>query len=200
MNKENFKLFPTLVTKYDDFLTQKESKIIFDFLIKVESDNQILAEKPELFKGDASSTHKTHGKIIDILPNLGIKNKLEECLREYESDFGLHKLKITNSWFNIQSKNSVLIPHMHPSSILSGVLYINVNENSSKIYFDNPNKLINYFSSSNKTEFGYEYYYFKPEVGTLLLFPSWLSHGNIHEMNQTDNRIAISFNTDFVID
>lgn len=189
MIKNNFKLFPTLVTKYDEFLSKEESNIIFKFLKNVD------AEKHNLILGNASSTHKMYDDILDYVPIKGIKDKLKICIQEYENDFGLEELEISNSWFNIQNEGSVLMPHVHPESMVSGALYVNADDSSSKLYFENPNKFINYFKSSNNTEFSYEYYFFKPEIGTLILFPSWLTHGNIHEVNQTKFRSVISFNT-----
>ena len=36
--------------------------------------------------------------------------------------------------------------------------------------------------------------YIKPEVGTLIMFPSWLRHGKNDEESEMDNRIVVSFN------
>jgi uncharacterized protein (TIGR02466 family) len=87
---------------------------------------------------------------------------------------------------------------MHANSILSGSLYINVDNESSKLYFDNPNQFIKYFEYNYQelTDYNFEYFYITPKVGDLVIFPSWLTHGSNGEQNNTENRTVISFNTD----
>ena len=36
---------------------------------------------------------------------------------------------------------------------------------------------------------------FKPEVGMMIVFPSWLKHGSMYNENNSLNRIVISMNT-----
>jgi len=84
--------------------------------------------------------------------------------------------RISNIWLNKQTKNSKLHPHRHIDCNLSGVLYIKLDKNSSGITF----------------------YYLKthtifPELGSLLLFPSWLTHSGSGN-NLSEERIVLSFN------
>ena len=56
------------------------------------------------------------------------------------------------------------------------------------------NVVIKDTSIGTYTDYSYEYYYFKPQMGTLLLFPSWLKHGSNQVINKSNERILISFN------
>jgi hypothetical protein len=85
---------------------------------------------------------------------------------------------ISHVWLNIQPKNSVLTPHthLHKNCVMSGSLYLKVDDGSSAIKFSHVEK-----------------YIVKPELGMLLIFPSWLVHGG-HGDNLSDERIVLSFN------
>ncbi|NDB82510.1 MAG: hypothetical protein EB127_07190 [Alphaproteobacteria bacterium] len=50
--------------------------------------------------------------------------------------------EIDNVWINVNYKNNSNRSHVHPNSILSGVFYINVPENSGSIFFENPSKTL----------------------------------------------------------
>ncbi len=47
----------------------------------------------------------------------------------------------------------------------------------------------------NFNENNYGYISFKPEIGDLILFPGWLMHGSHNDINLSEERIALSFNT-----
>lgn len=108
---------------------------------------------------------------------------------------GSTKLILQDAWINISEKSSYNRPHVHPNSALSGVFYINTDEASGKIVFNNAH-------SSAARHYGDPFYYsdlfynhitYTPKNGMLLVFPSWVEHEV--EQNQSDiKRISISFN------
>jgi uncharacterized protein (TIGR02466 family) len=75
------------------------------------------------------------------------------------------------------------------------VLYLKVDENSSKIYFYNPNPYNILLKKKEHNLNNYEYVFFQPKTGDLILFPSWLQHGSHSDENMSDERIALSFNS-----
>jgi hypothetical protein len=85
---------------------------------------------------------------------------------------------ISHVWLNKQPKNSALTPHTHThkNCVMSGSLYLKVDSSSSAIKFSHVEK-----------------YIVTPELGMLLVFPSWLVHGG-HGDNLSDERIVLSFN------
>jgi len=187
-NTLNVKVFPTLIKYVSNFLNEKELNKIIEITL-----NKKLSPHLSL-KGKATSTH---GLNSDVLSNIdkNIIEKIKNKINEYAIDYGVRNLKLDNSWINIQNKNSILNKHSHPDSIVSGALYLKVDKNSSKIYFYNPNTYLTFVNVFKQTEFSCENYYFIPQIGDLILFPSWLMHGSNEEKNNSTERIVLSFNT-----
>lgn len=203
---EIFNLFPTLIVLKKNIITKQQSKTIMDYF----EDKNYLFSKHDSLLGDSVSTHvftdsyneKTGNnfyaleEIISRLDDLsGLKKTIEFMCNEYSNESGFNYSKITSSWINIQDSGSSLKQHTHPCSTISGVLYINVDDNSSKIYFDNPNCFLDFTNIKKDTEYSYRKYWFTPETGDLLLFPSWIKHGSNSNFNFTKKRMALSFNT-----
>jgi len=107
-------------------------------------------------------------------------------------------LKLNNCWFNINNKGAYNQSHVHPMSVLSGVLFVDA-EKSSPILFEN----INYYSQfyldgcleeKFKVNFGVLLdASYSPINGTMLIFPSYLHH-SVRQNLQNKDRITISFN------
>ena len=89
---------------------------------------------------------------------------------------------------------SKLNQHSHPGVNISGALYINVGEDD-KIYFHNPNQYVYFTNKKNFTPYNYETSWISVNNCQLILFPSWLRHGNDNVINKMDERIVISFNS-----
>jgi uncharacterized protein (TIGR02466 family) len=188
MNDKDYKIFPTLVRQVDDFISQQECKVIQQEILQ-----HSLKDKHNLLTGDSVSSH-LKSNILDIL-SIDLNERIKEVAKRYTEYSGLHnKNNITTSWFNIQKKDSVLLEHTHPNSVLSGVIYTNVDENSSALYFYNPNPFITFMENERDKDFSFEWFYIKPKLCSLLIFPSWLRHGSNRIKNQTEDRTVISFN------
>jgi len=183
-NTIKISLFPTLVLYFPQFINSEECDKIFK-LLKTKK----LYDHRVVIKGKS-----THGFTTDILSEISVD--LNKPLQEYSDQSRIQIAnQINNSWFNIQDKESVLKEHVHPNSILSGGLFINVGKKATKLYFHNPNP----FVSSTKTkeplnDYTYEWYGFNPKKGDLIIFPSWLKLGSNQDKNCYRNRTVISFN------
>jgi len=204
MNKEDFKLFPTLVTRYKQFLTTEQTTCIFKY-----GKNLDLKPHPG-WVGDAKSSHHvTRNFLQDIDDNVrecqGIVSDLTFIVNLYSKQFGYYKdLTIYNSWYNIQQPNSVLKMHTHPQSIFSAVLFVHTDNSSSDIFFQNPNIYLSYLNTALEGNVdyvsgvsAYENFCFEAAAGDLILFPSWLRHGSAEQINQGVDRMTISFNCRF---
>ena len=100
---------------------------------------------------------------------------------------------ITHSWLNFTEKNQYHHKHQHPNSIVSGVCYINSDEQFDKIkFFKEDYKTIkpevkdwNIWNSQS--------WWFSVKTGDIILFPSSLTH--MVESKEGDNtRISLAFN------
>ena len=106
---------------------------------------------------------------------------------------------ITISWINCTEHKQYHHKHHHPNSIISGVFYIDVDENTDTIsFYKDAYNTINFHPSKDDVNL-YNAGLWKMSVqrGLLLLFPSSLSHGvNLDVMDVTSNkaRISLSFN------
>jgi len=189
MQTKHHHLFPTLVTQIDDFLTEKECKYIISCFEPKE-----FSPYPGM-QGNAVSSFSYNSCILDTLPkSILIYDKLYAQLNDFTKKLGTVPTSITNSWASVQRKDSYLVPHVHGRSHVSGVLYLKMDEQSSQMAFYNQNPLIDGMEHLEHTEYNYRWYGIKPVIGTLLLFPSWLKHGNVAP-SLSDERIIISFNT-----
>tara|TARA_B000000609_G_C24092216_1_gene303582 strand:- start:240 stop:758 length:519 start_codon:yes stop_codon:yes gene_type:complete len=91
--------------------------------------------------------------------------------------------RMAESWVTIQKEDSKLKWHKHPNSVVSGILYLKVDDDSSKLVFQNP------------TSMEGEVKEIKPKPGLLLMWPSFLMHGSGDTINKSKERIIIGFNS-----
>ena len=103
------------------------------------------------------------------------------------------------AWVNINKKGDYNIKHNHPSSDLSGVLWIKCPKKCGDIIFDNPSgfedsdTLESYTQEfKNQTNF-YNTYFFTPTEGRILVFPAHLNH-RVSPNESNEDRISVSFN------
>jgi uncharacterized protein (TIGR02466 family) len=101
---------------------------------------------------------------------------------------------ITQSWLNYTEENQFHHRHTHPNSLVSGVFYINSNDEFDKIKFfkDNLHSTIK-FETKTWNLWNSETWWFPVKTGDLILFPSSLTH--MVETKEGDNtRVSLAFN------
>jgi uncharacterized protein (TIGR02466 family) len=166
--------------------------LLTDFCYEQQSKNngRVLSNLGGWQSNDLDDENKT-------LSNL--KNTIFQHVDWYSKKFNMTKnLKLNNFWININGFKDSNITHFHPNNILSGVFYIKVPEDSGQIKFHNPASdliescLTNFVSQYNIINSAC--WTFEPEENMLLMFPSFLKHSVLPNMNKTDKRISISFN------
>lgn len=187
-------MFPTLLYVVNDFLNSTQIKEIINYGKTLENKHHGCI--PE----NGISNHCVSYSFLDdvfnnVLSCRFLKQSIEQQLAEYGKQCGYPNLLLSNSWINYQYKDSELLKHTHPNSCVSAVLYLNVDNDSSKIYFYNPNPYVTFVDYVERTKYNFEHQWIRPCNGDLVLFPSWLAHGSNRDKNQTDERVAVSFNT-----
>jgi uncharacterized protein (TIGR02466 family) len=100
--------------------------------------------------------------------------------------------QLVESWVNFLDKGEFQYDHTHPNCRVSGIYYYASNGDDGDIRFQNPNALMQFngFPSDRIARDGITY---KPKVGRLILFPSWLIH-RVNINNTDHQRISIAFN------
>ena len=114
-----------------------------------------------------------HGMPVLMYPELtGLRNILKQYVRLYCNKYDILPLRFINSWFNISQAGNKLKAHKHEESIVSGAFYI-----------------------SGRTPLIFPDTSIKPYSGLLVIFSSDLVH---YTEEETEERIIISFNTDYL--
>jgi len=116
-----------------------------------------------------------------------VKKQIDEAINEFVR--GYFKINfdgeffINRSWVLEHKENHWSQPHSHPNSALSGVLYLDVPENSGNIKFHKPDNYHNQLNTDTLSFVFHEYdiqnsdtWTIVPEDGVLLLFPSHIRH------------------------
>jgi len=182
-----YDLFSTPIAKYENFISVKESKEIFKTLI-----NDSSSISHDYISGDAKTNMSETAQVLKSYPAL--EQKIIDALQHYTDQVGLAPVRILNSWYNIQNKGSELSPHTHPLSAISGALYINAEDNSSGLSFDNPSyDLIDlcWWGKKSTSKYTVQKEVFEVSVGDLFLFPGYIKHGGV--LNNSNNRMCIVF-------
>jgi uncharacterized protein (TIGR02466 family) len=122
------------------------------------------------------------------------KNSLDvyfESVYKPKFDVGL---KITQSWFNFTRKGQFHHNHTHDNSFISGVIYFETDENSDRIYFQNPNKRELKVEPSEFNQYNSPNWWMPTKKGTIILFPSNISH-SVANVENDSTRISLAFNS-----
>ena len=129
-----------------------------------------------------------------------IKNFLGEAVDKFTKNVlqSKQRLVITQCWANRNPKGSKHHEHVHPNSIISGVMYFQINEKLPPIQFSKANQDGMKLDPIKYNHINSESFMLPCKPGELILFPSSLKHSV--PINQGDeDRISMSFNT-FSID
>ena len=187
MMYNNIELFPTVVqmNELGREFTEFE-KTIFENIGKNQRTNE----------GNMTSTdsyvlkHKGLSKLYDEL-NDSLNNYFRQVYNA-KDDVSLY---ITQSWINYTKEFQYHHKHVHPNSILSGIIYLDVDENNDRILFykhedksniNIPHKEWNRYNSTS--------WWLPAKTGTVYIFPSTLMH-MVETKKENNLRVSLSFNT-----
>jgi uncharacterized protein (TIGR02466 family) len=143
---------------------------------------------------DDALFHPDNRKQLEFL-----RGQIDACLASEFGDPAGVAFVIGNAWINITGKHGYAACHVHPQSLLSGVFYVSIPENSGALTFYDTKEFQSYRelqlkSAALRDRLGMnpnlEY---SPVEGRMLLFPSWLPH-DVGMNCSAEDRISISFN------
>ena len=167
----------------------------------------LTTEEYQFFRQIRSQSHINIGNwvsdddyILERSEMADIKSSIMVAISEYSQKIAGYqsnmKLYITQSWLNWTTAGEFHHRHFHHNSLVSGVLYIDVDENLDSIVFHRRehNQLQPIYQNYN--QFNSPDYTIKINNSMLLLFPSDLSHSV--DVKSGDNvRVSLAFNTFF---
>lgn len=104
------------------------------------------------------------------------------------------KLEITQSWVNYTQPGEYHHRHDHPNSALSGVFYIDVENEVDSIFFFNREYRQLQISPKEHNIFNSDSWSFPVKTGELVIFPSSLPH-MVTVTKSSRPRISLAFNT-----
>ena len=181
---EVFQIFPTPV--YRTTLNREFSK----------NEKKILLDKKNFLKKNIGNKTSNNTYILKSKKLSSLKKFIELHINIYFTDIlKTKKIKpyITQSWLNSTKLSEFHHAHAHPNSIISGVFYVNADENFDSIVFSknlyNPFK----FETSSFTVLNSDEWSFMVKSFDLILFPSGLHH-RVNTKINNDNRISLAFN------
>ena len=152
--------------------------------------------KKDFYKNDGNIT-SNNNYILNEKPFANIKKEIDLRVQDYFnkviSPANNITPYITQSWLNYTETNQYHHKHAHPNSLVSGVFYINCDEQFDKIKFFNDKyqnikpeiKEYNIWNS--------ESWWFSVKTGDIILFPSSLTH-MVETKEGTNTRISLAFN------
>ena len=111
-------------------------------------------------------------------------------------DLGGKKLKLDSLWVNVMKPKGAHSGHIHPHSVVSGTIYVALPDGAAGLKLEDP-RLPMMMAAPTRAEDAPEdlrsFVYVTPEVGTILLWESWLRH-EVPAGDGKQDRISISFN------
>jgi len=190
-----YNLFSTPIAIIEEFLTDQERVKILGVLSELNfGEHGSIENGSSTFEFDAD----TIGLIDKLITGIDLRQRIEYHINIFGNYYGMNDLIVTNNWINLQNKGSLLKKHCHPNSKLSGVIFLNVDEGSSKLVFENPNPFIHFEDYHNITEYNRTDYNIQPNNNQLIIFPSWLQHSSGYDLNLSNNRTVLSFNSKII--
>ena len=131
-----------------------------------------------------------------------LHNFLIESLTNFPNIKKDVKFSIT-AWININGNGDFNLTHCHPTSNLSGVLWIKCPDNCGNIEFVSPyqysafEEVDSYIDDFKKKNFLYGTVFIKSVEGKMIVFPSHLHH-LVNPNKSQEDRISVSFNINFI--
>ena len=111
-------------------------------------------------------------------------------------DLGSGRLRLDSLWVNMLKPGAAHTSHIHPHSVLSGTVYVQVPKGASALKFEDPRLPMMMAAPPRRAdadESRKAFVYMQPEAGAIFMWESWLRH-EVPVNTAKSERISISFN------
>tara|TARA_R110000803_G_scaffold113439_1_gene181800 strand:+ start:1510 stop:2136 length:627 start_codon:yes stop_codon:yes gene_type:complete len=187
MKEELLQLFPTplLIVPYKESIDEEIKYLKSISYRKQVGNGNFRSDDSYILRDDKFKKIKTFlSNSVDVFT----KNVLQSKQR----------IVITQCWANRNPPGSKHHEHVHPNSIISGVMYFHMDEKLPPIQFSKERQDGMKLNAEKFNHFNSETFMLPCKAGELILFPSSLKHSVPINQGEED-RISVSFNT-FCID
>ena len=166
-------------------------------LTKIEK-NTIIQFKDDSFKNEgnlsSNNNYVLNDKRLEDLKKFFLQ-ETHNYFKNFCNSKNNIEFYITQSWLNMTDTNQYHHKHHHPHSFLSGVFYIEADEELDDITFHNSLKpFMLTFESDAPSGFFAKCLNFKVKKNILVIFPSTLIH-HVNKTKSKNTRISLAFNT-----
>ena len=191
LSYSNINLFPSVIHQFDVNGFNEIQDELIDFVYNMREKDPV-GHTISNRRGWQSSCFSIDNE-NDVL-----KKFLTNCLAEFPPIKKSVRLFVS-AWVNINPPEAFNMKHNHPTSDLSGVLWIKCQKNCGNIIFESPRSFathqeIECYNEDFKENNNYFHSFsFNPVAGRLIVFPSHLEHHVDFNESQGD-RISVSFN------
>ncbi len=129
-----------------------------------------------------------------------LKRKLDKHAGAYADalgfDLGGRRLRLDSLWVNVLNAGGAHSGHIHPNSVLSGTVYVQVPKGSGALRLEDPRLPLMMAAPRrrpNVPEAQRRFVYLEPQAGSVLMWESWLRH-EVMPSAAKSPRISLSFN------
>ena len=106
------------------------------------------------------------------------------------------RLRLDSLWVNILKPGAGHTGHIHPHSVLSGTVYVDVPPGASALKIEDPRLAMMMAAPARRTdapEDAQPFVYLQPSPGTIFMWESWLRH-EVPANRAKSPRVSVSFN------
>ena len=197
-------LFPTSV--YEASLAADRG--FEDFLAELEQGCRMLAAEDRAgrawCKEHNYGGYTSYASLDDLPQRVSVFDQLRRKLDRHATafaealqyDLGGGRLRLDSMWVNMLKPGAAHTSHIHPHSVLSGTVYVQVPSGASALKFEDPRLSMMMAAPPRRRdadESHRAFVYMQPEPGAIFMWESWLRH-EVPLNTAKSERISISFN------
>lgn len=124
---------------------------------------------------------------------LQLLDKVSLFVRETEAPSKDVDAYVTQSWINYTEKGGYHHRHSHQNSYISGVIYLDADENYDSITLYRKYQPQITIDAAHMTPYNFQTQTYSVSTGDIILFPSWLEH-EVGKVIRDETRVSLAFN------
>ena len=162
---DEYSCFPTMIYKFEADLSDYYDDMLEYIKIQPMELDGMIQTKDDLY------ALETFGPLVEV-----VRHTIGNILKNLQYD-DYKEIEITSMWGNHMQKGRAHPPHTHSNNVKSGVYYIESSKDAAPIQFFDPKSQANVLKPKGVATWqNSSMLQFNSDVGTGLVFPSWLQH------------------------